>query len=188
MPEPVITFVSAPIPAGVEPSHVHKALGKSAIGDHAFATTARVLSIRVVDGDVSQAQLDAAVAAADSQGALKTARLAAKAEVARQAMAEYDKLSPPGLLGVRLAKEDEAKRHAADPAPDPANYPLMNERAIRKGLTLVQVRTQFLAKAAAWRARARDLEAAREAAEDAIEAAASETQVAAVLQSLAWPP
>lgn len=111
------------------------------------------------------------------------ARVDAEAEAARQ------KWITPGA-GMALtyeAKRTEAVKILADPAPDPANYPLAAARAQRLGKTLTQVAQEWKAKADLWSAKAALIENIREGAKEQIAAAAAQAEVDAILAGLAWP-
>lgn len=94
----------------------------------------------------------------------------------------------PGQQMIYLAKEAEAARWAADPAPDLADYPLI---AAEIGITapdaasLVQI---WLNMAALWRSAAADLEALRLTASAAIDAATTVEEVGAAVSQISGNP
>ena len=123
------------------------------------------------------------------------AALAAAKSTAREALAGAVATARAGLITdlpgqsmIYLAKEAEAARWAADPAPDLASYPLI---AAEIGITapdaasLVQI---WLNMAALWRSAAADLEALRLTTRAAIDAAETVDEVGAALAQISGNP
>jgi len=76
-------------------------------------------------------------------------------------------------------------------SPIAINYPLMNERAARKGVTLDAVATEWRAKVTEWIAIAAQIEGLREGAKDAIDAVAdtptAESEIEFIVNGITWP-
>ncbi|GHC41739.1 hypothetical protein GCM10007291_49550 [Gemmobacter nanjingensis] len=90
----------------------------------------------------------------------------------------------PGQSMIYLAKEAEAARWAADPAPDLADYPLIAAEigiTAPDGASLAQI---WLNLAALWRSAAADLEALRLTTRAAIDAATTLEEVGAAVSQL----
>ena len=90
--------------------------------------------------------------------------------------------SIPGQEMLYLAKESEARAFIADPAPDMADYPLIAAE-IGPGLTApdaASLAQLWLNMGAQWRQVAAQIETARLGAVYAVEAAASEAEIAAI--------
>lgn len=121
----------------------------------------------------------------------------AKAQVDHAAEATRMRYITPGA-GMALVYEQkrlEAERLAAATAagtkPISTDYPLMNERATRKGVTLPDVAAEWQAKATGWVAIATQIEALREGAKDAIDAVApdagAQDAINAIVAGITWP-
>ena len=78
------------IPDGVEPLDVITAVGKAGVNDHIFITKTRELSVRLVDGDVTQADLDAAVTDAVTRSAADDQELPSRKAAAEAAKPTVD--------------------------------------------------------------------------------------------------
>jgi hypothetical protein len=99
-----------------------------------------------------------------------------------------------GQAAVYLAKDDEARRVADDPAASADRYPLLAASiGIERGLdgapaqTVADVAAIVLASATAWRQAAAQIERVRLGAKAAIGEAADVTAIGAVLAGLTWP-
>ncbi|SEO27712.1 hypothetical protein SAMN04488103_11836 [Gemmobacter aquatilis] len=90
----------------------------------------------------------------------------------------------PGQQMIYMAKEAEAARYIADPAPDPATYPLL---AAEIGITAPdawQLAQIWLGMADLWRQAAAQLEALRLGTAAAVEAADTVGEVDAAMERL----
>ena len=85
---------------------------------------------------------------------------------------------------IYLAKEAEARAWIADPAPDPANYPLLSAEVGITAPDAASLAQLWLNMAVLWRAAAAQLEALRMTIGAAIDAAETPEDVAAALAAL----
>lgn len=88
----------------------------------------------------------------------------------------------PGQDAIYAAKEAEARAWQLDPAPDPADYPLLSSEVGITAPTAAELATLWITKSAQWRSVAGALEAARMTAKANIAAA---TDIAGVDSALA---
>lgn len=103
--------------------------------------------------------------------------------------------SGAGMMLVYEQKRAEAERHAAEVAanktPDPADFPFMNKRATRKGVSLAVIESEWLTKSAGWVVVAAQIEDLREGAKDDIDAVADDANaqenIDAIVSGISWP-
>jgi|GEM_PF-3008569 len=140
--------------------------------------------------DVDQTALGAALSGYDP---LPAARAGALAEIDRQAetlLSDYvtDML---GIDSIYRAKAEESKAHqaavAAGQEPDPADYPWLAKEAEACGRTLARQAEIVATAAALWASKGPEIEAIRQAAKQAVTAAATTAEVQAVQDGLTWP-
>ena len=125
------------------------------------------------------AEARAAMALAEAKSAAR-AEITTRISAARSAMI----ITLPGQQMIYLAKEAEAARYIADPAPDLATYPML---AAEIGITAPdawQLAQIWLGMADIWRQAAAGLEALRLATAAAIEAAGTVAEVETALARL----
>jgi len=88
-------------------------------------------------------------------------------------------------------KRVETEKFLAATNPNAVDFPLMNERATRKGVPLGDVATEWQAKSDGWMAIAAQIEGLREGAKDAIAAvvddANAQTSIDAIVNGITWP-
>lgn len=112
------------------------------------------------------------------------ATLASAVAAARAAMIT----TLPGQDMIYLAKEAEARAWIADPAPDPAAYPLIVAEIGITAPDAASLAQLWLNLAALWRSRAAQLEALRLSVGAAIDAAGTVEEVGAALAPLGQLP
>ena len=93
----------------------------------------------------------------------------------------------PGQDLIYQAKEAEARAWIADPAPDPANYPLLVAEIGITAPDAAQLAQLWLNMATLWRQAAAGLEALRLTVGAAVEAATTVEEVEAALSGLDGP-
>lgn len=125
-------------------------------------------------------------AEARASAALEAAKAEARVTLAAAVTAARATLITdlPGQSMIYLAKEAEAARWAADPAPDLADYPLIAAEigiTAPDGASLAQI---WLNLAALWRSAAADLEALRRTTRAAIDAATTVEEVEAAVSQI----
>ncbi|WP_370206737.1 hypothetical protein, partial [Pararhodobacter marinus] len=82
------------------------------------------------------------------------------------------------------AKEAEARAYVADPSPDLADYPLLSAETGITAPDAAALAALWISLSADWRATAATLEALRMTTGAAIDAAATEAEIAAAIASL----
>ena len=117
---------------------------------------------------------------------LERARIAARADLAAWIDTARRQLITvlPGQDMIYLAKEAEARRWLADPAPNPAEYPLLSAEVritAPDGHSLSQL---WLNMSALWISAAAQLEALRLSTSAAIEAAETITEISAAMAAI----
>lgn len=114
---------------------------------------------------------------------LDQVKTAARARVVAWAAAERTKYITvmPGQEMIYLAKEAEAVRFVADPAPDMADYPFLASEIGVTATTPYELAQVWLFMSQAWRGAAAQIEQARLAALAQIEAAVTIAEVEAVV-------
>ncbi|WP_126456742.1 hypothetical protein [Sulfuriflexus mobilis] len=138
-----------------------------------------------VTGDITKHPLPLMpLAALQKQG---KARVDAAAEQARMQF-----ITPgSGQAIVYELKRAELMAYEAAGSPVATDYPLMNERATRKGMTLAQVATEWRAKVDVWTGYAAQIEGLREGAKEAIDAvvddASAQANIDAIVNGITWP-
>ncbi len=112
-----------------------------------------------------------------------------KARVDAAAEAVRLKYVTPGSAQAMVYREkaEEAARLQDDPAPDPADYPILAASVGIEASTLALVAQQVLAKKALWTLLAAAIEAVRLGAKRDIDAAATAPAIEAIAANLAWP-
>ena len=120
---------------------------------------------------------------------LAAAKASATAEIDRQAEATRLLYVTPGSAQALVyeAKRHEALALAADPSPDPADYPLLTAEIGITAATLAEVGDAVLAMAAQWKAVSAQIERVRLTAKAAVAGANSIAAVRAASTGLAWP-
>lgn len=155
-------------------------------------------TIKIVDQAVTEVlttqPIDPVVIADREAQRLADAQAAAIATIdAAAEKARCDHItSGDGQAMVYREKRLEAEAYQAEVdaggTPIDANYPLMAARAARLTVTLQAVADEWNAKAAAWIARAAQIEDVREAAKEAVAAATTVDAVQAVIAALDYTP
>ncbi|MBN8294545.1 hypothetical protein JI664_21410 [Rhodobacter sp. NTK016B] len=90
----------------------------------------------------------------------------------------------PGQDLIYQAKEAEARAWLADPAPDPADYPLLSAEVGITAPDAAALAALWISLSADWRATAATLEALRMTVGAAIDTATTEAEIAAAIATL----